>query len=179
MANLGKVLAQIVVAGGQIIGRAFTRALREELRNSQQAAAARGGSRAERSKAASDSLQFRMTLQEARQILDVPDLEKPQQILDNYNHLFAVNDKDKGGSFYLQSKIYRAKERIDAELRNSGIDLETFYGTRSGSGSDTIGSGSSASTSDASSEQDNNRGTTYGDSYDSRRQRRNPPPPPS
>jgi mitochondrial import inner membrane translocase subunit TIM16 len=31
--------------------------------------------------------------------------------------LFGVNDKAKGGSFYLQSKIFRAKERIDEELK--------------------------------------------------------------
>lgn len=34
-----------------------------------------------------------------------------------YEHLFAVNDKAKGGSFYLQSKVFRAKERIDQELK--------------------------------------------------------------
>lgn len=27
-----------------------------------------------------------------------------------------MNDKTKGGSFYLQSKVFRAKERIDEEL---------------------------------------------------------------
>jgi mitochondrial import inner membrane translocase subunit TIM16 len=27
-----------------------------------------------------------------------------------------MNDKAKGGSFYLQSKIFRAKERIDQEM---------------------------------------------------------------
>lgn len=27
-----------------------------------------------------------------------------------------MNDKAKGGSFYLQSKVFRAKERIDQEL---------------------------------------------------------------
>lgn len=28
-----------------------------------------------------------------------------------------MNDKSKGGSFYLQSKVFRAKERLDEELR--------------------------------------------------------------
>uniref|UniRef100_A0A8D2M2X1 Uncharacterized protein n=1 Tax=Zonotrichia albicollis TaxID=44394 RepID=A0A8D2M2X1_ZONAL len=35
----------------------------------------------------------------------------------NYDHLFKVNDKSVGGSFYLQSKVVRAKERLDEELR--------------------------------------------------------------
>jgi mitochondrial import inner membrane translocase subunit TIM16 len=60
-------------------------------------------------------------IQEAKQILnisdaDVKDIEK---IGKHYEHLFSVNDKSKGGSFYLQSKIFRAKERIDQDLRGS------------------------------------------------------------
>lgn len=36
-----------------------------------------------------------------------------------YDHLFEVNSKEKGGSFYLQSKVYRAMERLkyEAEVR--------------------------------------------------------------
>ena len=33
-----------------------------------------------------------------------------------FEHLFQVNDKSKGGSFYIQSKVVRAKERIDQEV---------------------------------------------------------------
>jgi len=42
-----------------------------------------------------------------------------EKIKKQYEHLFSLNDKAKGGSFYLQSKIYRAKERFDQELRSS------------------------------------------------------------
>ena len=35
----------------------------------------------------------------------------------NYDHLFSVNDRSKDGSFYLQSKVFRAKERIDQEIQ--------------------------------------------------------------
>ncbi len=31
-----------------------------------------------------------------------------------YNHLFERNEKD--GTFYLQSKVYRARERIEQEV---------------------------------------------------------------
>ena len=30
--------------------------------------------------------------------------------------MFKANDPKTGGSFYIQSKIYRAKERLDLEL---------------------------------------------------------------
>lgn len=33
----------------------------------------------------------------------------------NYDHLFQANDPAKGGSFYIQSKVVRAKERFDME----------------------------------------------------------------
>lgn len=60
-----------------------------------------------------------MTLDEAKQILNVNDLKSLEEITKNYEHLFAVNDKSKSGSFYLQSKVFRAKERIDHELRDA------------------------------------------------------------
>jgi mitochondrial import inner membrane translocase subunit TIM16 len=41
---------------------------------------------------------------------------EPERIKERYETLFAMNDKAKGGSFYLQSKIFRAKERIDQEM---------------------------------------------------------------
>lgn len=60
-----------------------------------------------------------MTLEEAQQILNVSKLESIEEITKNYEHLFAVNDKARGGSFYLQSKVVRAKERIDNELKEA------------------------------------------------------------
>lgn len=51
------------------------------------------------------------------QILNVTKLE-PKEIQEKYDHLFNLNDKSKGGSFYLQSKVFRAKERIDQELQD-------------------------------------------------------------
>ncbi|VDL64184.1 unnamed protein product [Nippostrongylus brasiliensis] len=54
---------------------------------------------------------------ESLQILNIKPPIDPEVVEKNYEHLFSINDKTKGGSFYLQSKIYRAKERIDEELR--------------------------------------------------------------
>lgn len=59
-----------------------------------------------------------ITLEEAQQILNVDKLE-PEEVQKKYEHLFNLNDKTKGGSFYLQSKVFRAKERIDHELQEA------------------------------------------------------------
>ena len=63
-----------------------------------------------------------MTLEEAQQILNVNSLD-PEDVQKSYEHLFGMNDKSKGGSFYLQSKIFRAKERIDGEIKVSNKEI--------------------------------------------------------
>ncbi|KAF6123760.1 coronin 7 [Phyllostomus discolor] len=108
-----KYLAQIIVMGAQVVGRAFARALRQEFAASRAAADARG--RAGHQSAAASNLSG-LSLQEAQQILNVSKLN-PKDIQKNYEHLFKVNDKSVGGSFYLQSKVVRAKERLEEELR--------------------------------------------------------------
>lgn len=54
-------------------------------------------------------------MEEAQQILNVSKLDK-EAVQKSYEHLFKVNEKSNGGSFYLQSKVFRAKERIDEEF---------------------------------------------------------------
>lgn len=58
-----------------------------------------------------------LTLDEAKQILNVDDIRDGEALEKSYQHLFQVNEKSKGGSFYLQSKVVRAKERIDQERK--------------------------------------------------------------
>lgn len=70
---------------------------------SQQAAKQRGGGQAGAKTAAANSLSG-MTIEEAQKILNVSKLDA-EQVSKSYEHLFAVNDKKKGGSFYLQSKV--------------------------------------------------------------------------
>ncbi|KAF7665497.1 hypothetical protein LDENG_00140730 [Lucifuga dentata] len=108
---MAKYLAQIIVMGAQVVGRAFARALQQEYAASQAAARARG--RAGQQSAAASSISG-MSLQEAQQILNVTTLS-PEEVQKSYEHLFKVNDKSVGGSFYLQSKVVRAKERLDEE----------------------------------------------------------------
>lgn len=42
-----------------------------------------------------------------------------EDVLARFKRLFDVNDPQKGGSFYLQSKVLRARERIEMEVRNA------------------------------------------------------------
>ncbi|XP_078682831.1 mitochondrial import inner membrane translocase subunit TIM16-like [Branchiostoma floridae x Branchiostoma belcheri] len=116
---MAKYLVQAVVLGVQVVGRAFSKALRQEFQNAQRAQQADGGGRQGAKRAASDSM-MGISVQEAKQILNVDKLDK-ELVEKNYAHLFDVNDKKKGGSFYLQSKVYRAKERLDEELRQEEI----------------------------------------------------------
>ncbi|XP_052535655.1 coronin-7-like isoform X3 [Tympanuchus pallidicinctus] len=118
-AEWAKYLAQIILVGAQVVGRAFMRALRQEFAASRAAADARG--RSERPQSAAASRIIGISLQEAQQILNVSNLN-PEEIQKNYDHLFKVNDKSVGGSFYLQSKVVRAKERLDEELRIQAKD---------------------------------------------------------
>lgn len=114
---MAKYIAQIIVLGAQVVGRAFARALKQEIAASQEAAKRAGGG-PEGTRRAAANASTGLTLEEAMQILNIEKLE-PEKIKQNYEHLFNMNDKAKGGSFYLQSKIVRAKERIDTEFKQA------------------------------------------------------------
>lgn len=64
-----------------------------------------------------------MTLDEACKILNVKPPMKGEanmdEVLERFKKLFDANDPKKGGSFYLQSKVLRARERIDGEARQA------------------------------------------------------------
>jgi len=109
-----KQLAQIVIAGSQVVGKAFTQAVRQEIRLSQEAAKARGNSNQNTAQQA-ETARMGMTIDEAKQILNIEKIGQ-EEIQKAYSHLFECNDKAKGGSFYLQSKVVRAKERLDQEI---------------------------------------------------------------
>lgn len=95
---------------------------------SQAAAAARrnttgpGGGKGD-SRTVAENMRLGMSLEEARQILNVNPEAEAEEIKKSYEHLFNINDKSKGGSFYIQSKVYRAKERIDQDLKNQQSDI--------------------------------------------------------
>lgn len=77
-----------------------------------------------------------LTLDEACRILNVSpprggqgNLEKTHE---QFKRLFDMNDPKKGGSFYLQSKVLRARERIELEVREAAEAREREEELREG-----------------------------------------------
>lgn len=99
------------------MGRAFAEAYKQAAASSQyQRAHGKSGVPGGRA-----SLSSGMTLDEACKILNVkpPQAGKADmdEVMGRFKKLFDTNDPQKGGSFYLQSKILRARERIESEVR--------------------------------------------------------------
>ncbi|XP_018335982.1 mitochondrial import inner membrane translocase subunit tim16 [Agrilus planipennis] len=113
---MAKFIAQIIITGAQVVGRAFAKAIKEEIAASQEAARRLGNARSKTESAG--NVKIGLSLEEAKQILNVSQLNK-DEIQKRFDHLFKVNDKEHGGSFYIQSKIVRAKERLDYELEQN------------------------------------------------------------
>ncbi|KAK2587501.1 hypothetical protein KPH14_003201 [Odynerus spinipes] len=113
---MAKYLIQIIITGTQVVGKAFARAVRQEIAASQEAARRAGGGVRGAQHAASN-IRTGMPLDEALRILNVERPDQTEQIERNYKYLMEANDRSKGGSFYLQSKVVRAKERIDEEMK--------------------------------------------------------------
>lgn len=42
-----------------------------------------------------------------------------EEVAERFKRLFDQNEPKKGGSFYLQSKILRARERIESEVQQA------------------------------------------------------------
>lgn len=113
---MAKYLVRLFYLGSRIIGKAFSQALKEEIRASQEAARRTGGGvRGQQHVQA--NITTGMSLDEAMKILNIEKLNKVEDIQRNFEYLMKVNDRSKGGSFYLQSKILVAKQRIDMELK--------------------------------------------------------------
>ena len=121
--------------GSQIVGKAFVEAGRQAVRNARagrvEAGAAGMAGNTSTGNSITDGLTraHRMTLDEARMILNLKTAGEAEReaLLKNYEHLFATNapPAPKGktgggsGSFYVQSKIVRARERLEAEWKEA------------------------------------------------------------
>jgi import inner membrane translocase subunit TIM16 len=108
-----------VVTGARVLGRAVTEAWKQA-----QASANYARAQAKNNPGAANTFASHgLTLDEACKILNVkpPQAGKAnmEDVTERFKRLFDVNDPKKGGSFYLQSKILRARERIEAEVRQA------------------------------------------------------------
>ena len=62
---------------------------------------------------------------QARQILQIPEGELTRALIhEAYERHFAANDPEKGGSYYLQCKVYHAREALMAELPDHEQDSD-------------------------------------------------------
>lgn len=119
-----RIITQVVIVGSRVLGRAFAEAYRQAAASQKYAQqGVKSGASAANNLASSG-----LTLDEACKILNV----KPPQggkanmedVMERFKKLFDVNDPKKGGSFYLQSKILRARERIELEVREAAEAAE-------------------------------------------------------
>ncbi|MCJ1227098.1 mitochondrial import inner membrane translocase subunit TIM16 [Toensbergia leucococca] len=119
-----RIITQVVITGSRVLGRAFAEAYRQasaSQKYAQQAAKSNPG-------AANNFTSSGLTLDEACKILNV----KPPQggkanmedVMERFKRLFDSNEPSNGGSFYLQSKVLRARERIELEVREAAQTVE-------------------------------------------------------
>ncbi|GLI60162.1 hypothetical protein VaNZ11_002226 [Volvox africanus] len=111
-----RVLAQVLVAGATVLFRAASQAWGQALVNAQKSGVA---SEAAQAGATAARKTGQMALQEAHMILGVDANAPWGEVVKRFKHLFDVNEKH--GSFYLQSKVYRAKECIEEEYKRLGL----------------------------------------------------------
>uniref|UniRef100_A0A915LTV2 Mitochondrial import inner membrane translocase subunit tim-16 n=1 Tax=Meloidogyne javanica TaxID=6303 RepID=A0A915LTV2_MELJA len=119
-----KALARVAAAGAGAVFTALKRAISEELNATRQAAARQptaespnvSNARQRRNGIIETDLRMGISTQEAMQILGIKPPPNEEEVKRRYEHLFSANEKSKGGTLYLQAKIYRAKERLDVEL---------------------------------------------------------------
>ncbi|RLN23266.1 hypothetical protein C2845_PM07G35480 [Panicum miliaceum] len=109
----GRLLANLIVFGGSIVGRAVLQAYRQAIVNANKTGAAQEAINGIRraSKA--------MTEQEARQILGISEKSTWEEIVQKYDTMFERNAKN--GSFYLQSKVHRAKECLEPLYQKADV----------------------------------------------------------
>lgn len=104
-----RLLVNVIFTGASVFGKAFTEAYKQAAKASASAPAAGGAAKA-RSVGG-------IPVDEAFKILDLDKKDLSLEKVDEkYNYLFAVNSKEKGNSFYLQSKVYYAMDTLRKEL---------------------------------------------------------------
>lgn len=135
---LAVVIIQIFATGARILGKAFYEAGKQAVKNAKHRPQGASGDAAGIENATTGSItdkltrEHRMTLDEAQLILNLKRDEGIEQVLKNYEHLFKANSPPPSPpqptstrttspsySHYLQSKVVRARERIEAEIKLS------------------------------------------------------------
>ncbi|EGW32638.1 mitochondrial import inner membrane translocase subunit TIM16 [Spathaspora passalidarum NRRL Y-27907] len=104
-----RLIVNVIMTGASVFGRAFTEAYKQAAKASAAGAAAGGPAKA--------SSAGGISVEESMKILNVEPAELSlDKVEEKYNYLFDVNSKEKGNSFYLQSKVYYAMDALKKEL---------------------------------------------------------------
>ena len=119
---LGRIIAQVVVPAIAILARALPAAYAAALQNARKSGADKAAEEAAR-KGASFLGKSRMAKDEALMVLNLTEKEaSAEAIQKQYERYFEANKVEKGGSFYLQSKVYRAKELLDDYVKEKNAE---------------------------------------------------------
>ena len=116
---LARLIAQITVIGAGIVSRAFVQAYQQAAAN----ARAGGGQTAQQAKRV---IRNKMSQDEALKILNFEAMPKSyDEVVAQYDKYFTANDPKKGGSFYVQSKVFRAKETLEQDFKSEQTSAST------------------------------------------------------
>lgn len=123
---LGRMLAQGVLAGVAILARALPAAYAAALQNARKSGADKAAEQAAKS-GASFLGKTKMARDEALMVLNLTEQDATvEAVQKQYDRYFEANKVDNGGgSFYLQSKVFRAKELLDEyekEKHEEGVE---------------------------------------------------------
>ncbi|KAK5137447.1 mitochondrial import inner membrane translocase subunit TIM16 [Meristemomyces frigidus] len=109
-----RIISTIALTGARVFGRAFAEAYK-------QASASQKYAAANSATGANTLSSSGLTLDEACRILNVSPPKGGQgnleRVHEQFKRLFDMNDPKRGGSFYLQSKVLRARERLELEAQ--------------------------------------------------------------
>ena len=111
-----RVLVQLVMTATGILGKAFAQAYAQA-----RAGGGTAGSAAKSAAGAAGAGGAGMDVMQARAILQVGRTPAPEEVLEQYRKYFAANDPDKGGSFYLQSKVSVARDVLLEDLKKRRV----------------------------------------------------------
>lgn len=101
---LYRAVAQTVMFTVNVVSKAFMQAYSKAQAGGGQAAkAAVSGSR--------------MPIDQARQILNLEKAFTREELVTQFDKYYKANDPDNGGSFYIQSKVFQARETLVNDLR--------------------------------------------------------------
>lgn len=105
---------RIIYQGIRIVYKSLHKSISEEIELSKEAARIRY----ENPSATTLEKSNDMSLTEAKQILNIENLD-PIEVEKRFKFLYESNDRNNGGSFYLQSKVFRAKKRLEIEMEKT------------------------------------------------------------